>query len=63
MKGIPQLPLILLVIAVIVIFDQYMTWGKLWEWEDLPIHHETIVFLLVSVALGVWIGIRERRRR
>ena len=61
MKGIPQLSLVLLAVAALVIIDQFVTWGKLWEWKDFPLHHETIFAILVSVALGVWIGIGRRK--
>jgi hypothetical protein len=62
MKGIPQLVLALLAVAALILIDQYVTWSKWWEWKDFGIHHETVFVILVSVALGVWIGVRKRRR-
>ena len=61
MKRIPTLSITLLAIATLVLLDQILTWGKIWEWKDFPIHHETVVVILVSVALGIWIGIRKRK--
>jgi len=61
MKGIPKLSITLLAIATLILLDQILTWGKVWELKDFPIHHETVVVILVSVALGIWIGIRKRK--
>ena len=60
MKRIPQLSIILLAIAVLVFLDQFLTWGRVWEFGDFGIHHETVVAILVSVAIGVWLGTRKR---
>ena len=61
MKRIPQLSIILLAVAVLVFLDQFLIWGKIWEYGDFGIHHETVVAILVSVAIGVWLGTRKRK--
>ena len=61
MKRIPQLSLTLLAIAFLVFLDQFLTWGRVWEYGDFGIHHETVVAILVSVAIGVWLGTRKRK--
>ena len=61
MKRIPQLSIILLAIAVLVFLDQFLIWGKVWEWKDFPIHHETIVAILIAIAIGIWVGTRKRK--
>ena len=62
MKGIPQLSLILLAIAILIILDQYVTWGKVWEWKDF-LHHEVFAGMLVFGALVLVYFVNRRSRK
>ena len=50
MKRIPQLSVTLLAVAILILLDQYLTWGKIWEWKDF-LHHEVFVGMLIFGAI------------
>ena len=60
MKRIPQLSLALLLVAALVLIDQYVTYGKIWEWKDF-LHHEVFAGMLVFGALVLVYFVNRRR--
>lgn len=55
--------LVLLVLAAIIMIEQYMTWGTWWSWDQV-LHHENFALVLAAVAVGMLViaGIARRRK-
>jgi len=61
-KGIPQLSLMLLAVATLILIDQYVTYGKMWEWKDF-LHHEVFAGMLVFGALLLVYFVNRRGKK
>jgi len=46
------IPIILLVAAFLIILDQVIRFGIVWEWNQV-FHHENFALALISLALGM----------
>jgi len=61
-KGIPQLSLIFLAIAALILIDQYVTWGNWWDWSQF-LHHEVFAGMLVFGAVLLVYFVNRGRKK
>jgi len=52
-----QLAFLFIVIAFIVLLQQFVSWGIWFEIED--IHHETLAIALTTLAVGIFWGVKR----
>jgi len=46
-----------IVLALIVIVHQIVSWGRVWEWDQV-LHHENIALALVTFSLGILVALK-----
>jgi len=46
------IPAFLFIAAMLIILDQTVRYGAVWDWEQV-LHHENFALILISIALGM----------
>jgi len=56
-----QIAIIALILAALTVIHQYISWHKVWEWNQV-IHHENITIALISFSLGILITLKYTKQ-
>jgi hypothetical protein len=59
-RKVPLVSIFLVIAAFLVMLQQYLVWGRWWEWKDF-LHHENFAFGLVCIAVGIVIAINYKK--
>ena len=51
-----------LILSFLVMFDQLLFWGYWFELKDF-LHHEAIAASLFFFGIGLWMGVKAKRKR
>jgi len=56
------IPLLLFIAAIIIVLDQAVKTGVIWNWEQV-LHHENLALILISAALGMLLSRKISKKR
>lgn len=55
------IPAILIVAAILIIIEQAINYGVVWEWAQV-LHHENFSLILISLALGMLLSPKTQNK-